>query len=80
MKKIHLLLVVLLSAFSFTSAFAADIAEFKGKIIDAQTKLPLPGASITIPDLRTSAITNQNGEFTFKNAPAHGRFLFRSAI
>lgn len=75
MKKIHLFLVVLLSAFIFTSTFAADVAEFKGKIIDAQTKTPLPGASITIPDLRTSAITNQNGEFTFKNAPAHGRFL-----
>lgn len=75
MKKIHLFLVVLLSVFTFAGAFAADVTEFRGKIINAQTKLPLPGASISIPDLNKSAITNGNGEFTFKNVPAKGRFL-----
>jgi iron complex outermembrane receptor protein len=75
MKKIHLLLVVLLSTFIFSSTYADDIAEFKGKITDAQTKTPLPGATITIPDLRKSAVADQNGEFTLRNAPAKGRFL-----
>jgi iron complex outermembrane receptor protein len=75
MKKIHLFIVVLLSACFFTSTYAVDVAEFTGKIIDAQTKAPLPGATISIPDLRKSAVTDQNGAFTLKNAPAKGRFL-----
>jgi len=73
MKKNYLLILMLLYAFTVT--FAAEATEFKGKIIDAQTKYPLPGATIAIPDLRTSAITNSNGEFVFKNLPSKGRFL-----
>ena len=75
MKKIHLLLVVLLSVFTFANTYAADVAEIKGKVTDAQTKSPLPGATVFIPDLRQSALSNENGTFTFKNVPAHGRFL-----
>jgi iron complex outermembrane receptor protein len=75
MKKILLFLVVLLSAFTFNRTSAAELTEFRGKIADAQTQAPLPGAAISIPDLRTSAITNQEGEFVIKNVPARGRFL-----
>ncbi len=75
MKYIHLFVVVLLSAFIFTSSFAADVAEITGKVTDAQTQAPLPGATIAIPDLRKSAVTNTNGEFTLKNLPVRGRFL-----
>lgn len=75
MKKILLFLVVLCAAFN--STFAVELIEFKGRIIDAQTKSPLPGATVSIPDLRTSALTNQNGEFVLKNVPAKGRFLIQ---
>lgn len=75
MKKLHLLLVVLLSVFAFGSTYAADVAEIKGKITDAQTNTGLPGAAITIPDLNKSAVTNENGEFVFRNVPARGKFL-----
>lgn len=76
MKKIYLILLILLSVFTFSSrSFAADVAELKGKIIDAQTKAPLPGATISIPDLRSSAVTNQEGEFHFRNLPVRGTFL-----
>jgi len=75
MKKIHLLLVVLLSVFAFSSTYAADVIELKGKIIDAGTKSGLPGATISIPDLNKSALSNENGDFIFRNAPARGRFL-----
>jgi len=77
MKKIHLFLVVLFAVFIATSTFAADITEFKGKITDAQTKSALPGATISIPDLNKSAVTNVNGDFMFKNVPAKGRFLIQ---
>jgi len=75
MNKILLYLVVLLTGLTFERTYAVELAELKGKIVDAQTLSPLPGATISIPDLRTSAITNQDGEFVFKNLPARGRFL-----
>lgn len=75
MKKIYSILVILLAVFTFSSTFAADVAQLSGKIIDAQTKSPLPGATIAIPDLRVSAVTNQDGVFTLKNIPARGQFL-----
>jgi iron complex outermembrane receptor protein len=75
MKKIYLLIVVLLTVFTFNSTFAADVTSFSGKIIDAQTRAALPGATISIPDLNKSATTNAEGEFTFRNVPAKGRFL-----
>ena len=73
MKKILLFLVVLLSV--FTCANAADVAELKGRITDAQTQAGLPGATISIPDLNKSALAGADGEFIFRNAPAHGKFL-----
>ena len=75
MNKILLFLVVLLTGLTFEHTYAVELAELKGKIVDAQTQSPLPGATISIPDLRTSAVTNQDGEFVFKNLPAKGRFL-----
>ena len=57
-------------------AFSADIT-FSGKVIDAQTKEPLPGATITIQDLKISAITDLNGVFSFKRIPDQGKFLIQ---
>jgi iron complex outermembrane receptor protein len=60
--------------FSFSVAFSADRA-FTGKVIDSQTKEPLPGATITITDLKTSAITDTQGNFSFSRIPEKGKFL-----
>lgn len=51
------------------------LAEFKGKVTDAATQLPLAGATIYITDLKAITTTNANGEFTLKNIPSKGRFL-----
>ncbi|MCD0487066.1 TonB-dependent receptor [Pedobacter sp. MC2016-14] len=75
MKYLHLFVAVILSAFLFTSTFAADVAEITGKITDATTGAALPGATVSIPDLRKSAVANANGEFILKNLPLRGRFL-----
>ncbi|MBD1385533.1 TonB-dependent receptor [Mucilaginibacter rigui] len=68
----------LISCFLFLfvqfSAFA-DAIDFKGKVIDAKTNEALIGATVSIPDLRISIITNANGEFTFRSIPAKGRFV-----
>ncbi|WP_442589822.1 TonB-dependent receptor [Pedobacter sp. AW31-3R] len=75
MKKLHLFLAVLLSLFTMARVSAAELIELRGKITDAQTQSPLPGATVFIPDLKQSAISNTDGEFRFKNLPARGRFL-----
>lgn len=74
MRRIHLILVVLI-AFLTLPTFANGLAEFKGKVTDANTKDPLVGATIYISDLKATTTTNANGEFTFTNVPAKGKFL-----
>lgn len=74
MKKIHLLLVVLLACFT-APALAANLADFKGKVMDASTKEPLSGATVYISDLKATTTTNANGEFSFSNIPSRGKFL-----
>lgn len=75
MKKIQLLLIVLIYTLCSTSGFAAELAEFKGKVTDAATQAPLAGATIYISDLKAVTTTNANGEFTLRNIPSRGRFL-----
>ncbi|TDQ09324.1 TonB-dependent receptor [Pedobacter metabolipauper] len=75
MKKIHLLLIILLYTFFSVRSFAAGLAEFKGKVIDAETQAPLAGATIYITDLKAITNTNAQGEFILKNVPSKGRFL-----
>ncbi len=74
MKKIHLLLVVLFTVFCLPS-MADSLAEFKGKVTDADTKQPLVGATVFISDLKATTTTNENGDFIFKNIPLKGKFL-----
>lgn len=72
MKSIFYSLLLFFCATSL--AYSADVT-FTGKVIDAQTKEPLPGATITIQDLKISAITDINGTFSFKRIPEKGKFL-----
>lgn len=70
-------LKVILVAFTlmlYTSVFAA-VRQIQGRVIDANTKEILAGASISIPDLRITVIADDKGEFTFKNIPDKGKFL-----
>lgn len=54
--------------------FAKSIS-LDGRVIDAQTKETLPGALITIPDLKISVVSDGSGQFNFTNIPFKGRFL-----
>lgn len=57
------------------TGFAAGVAQFKGKVLDASNQAPLVGATIYITDLKAITTTNAQGEFILKNVPAKGRFL-----
>ena len=45
----------------------------KGTVTDSLTGQPLPGATISFPDLKTDAITGRDGHFLIKSLP-NGRF------
>lgn len=71
MKSIILYILLVLTSFNvFAEAISLD-----GRVIDSQTKETLPGALITIPDLKISVVSNSSGQFTFTNIPQKGRFL-----
>lgn len=75
MKRIHLLLYISLClCFPFLAA-ASNVAQIRGKVIDATTQSPLSGATIYITDLKAFTTTNNQGEFILKNVPAKGKFL-----
>ncbi len=44
-------------------------SELKGKIVDSQTRQPIPGARVTIRDLNLNTRANFSGEFSFKDVP-----------
>lgn len=71
MKSIILYIFLLLTS----SNLLAETISLNGRVIDALTKETLPGALITIPDLKISVVSNDAGEFTFTNIPLKGRFL-----
>lgn len=52
-----------------------DKSIISGKVIDAQNGNALPGASLSIPELKLIATTGPTGEFRFKNTPEKGKFL-----
>jgi iron complex outermembrane receptor protein len=71
MKSIILYLLLFLSV----SSASAKLVSLEGKVIDGQTNESLPGALITIPDLKISVVTNSSGQFEFNNIPEKGKFL-----
>jgi len=75
MKKLQLFSFVILFALLGNTAFAGVLRDIKGKVTDASTQQTLPGATIFIPDLKVTAITNNDGEFTIKNLPVKGTYL-----
>ncbi|WP_316802649.1 TonB-dependent receptor [Pedobacter nototheniae] len=75
MKKLQLIGLVILYTIFTNTAFAAILKDIKGKVTDASNQQTLPGATIFIPDLRVTAVTDNNGEFTLNNLPAKGTYL-----
>ncbi|HOZ96241.1 MAG TPA: carboxypeptidase-like regulatory domain-containing protein [Niabella sp.] len=66
-------LKIYLSALLILFSMSINANEVKGSIqglvIDAQTGLPMEGATISIPEVKLSTLTNKSGEYTFKSLP-----------
>ena len=72
MKKLQLIGFVILYTLFSINAFANTLKDIKGKVFDSETNQALPGATIFIPDLKVTAVTNADGEFTLSNLPSKG--------
>ena len=75
MKKLQLIGFVILYIVFSNTAYAAIVKNIQGKVTDAITQQTLPGATIYIPDLKVTAITDNNGEFNLQNLPSKGTYL-----
>ncbi|QES89993.1 TonB-dependent receptor [Rhizosphaericola mali] len=49
---------------------------FTGIVTDEQTSKPLPGATVSIPDLHLTVETDENGKYAIKNIP-NGTYLLQ---
>ena len=82
MKSIHIILLVALQYFLFTSVSNANPgpshrdcslrvkANFSGTITDAKTHQPVPGVSIYFADIKVGVFTKATGEFEILGVPA----------
>ena len=65
MKRIYLLiLLTLLSALPAPAQTGEYFGSIKGKVIDFETKQPLIGVNVLIPELKTGCSTDLNGEYS----------------
>jgi iron complex outermembrane receptor protein len=75
--------IFFLSIFAFTVSilhaqhFRGDA--LTGTVTDKKTGKPLPGATITIPDLKLGTVADSLGHFSFTNLPA-GSFLVEAHV
>ncbi|OKS84603.1 hypothetical protein RG47T_0035 [Mucilaginibacter polytrichastri] len=50
-----------------------------GKITDKSTTRPIPGVTITVPDLKVSTSTDENGQYLLKGLP-NGQYLIQVSM
>ncbi|MDZ7268890.1 MAG: TonB-dependent receptor [candidate division KSB1 bacterium] len=55
------------------------VVRFFGRVIDKQTKQPLPGAQVYLPELRRGTVTDDHGRFTIPAIPT-GRHHVRCQL
>ncbi|MFD2285516.1 TonB-dependent receptor [Pedobacter petrophilus] len=75
MKKLQLIRLMIIYTLISSTAFATALKDITGKVIDASNNQALAGATIYIPDLKVTAVTNNDGEFTINNLPSKGSYL-----
>ncbi len=68
-----LMTVLLLALFVPASLFAQQAAAIQGKVTDARTGQPLPGANVYIQELNVGSATDRDGNYTFLVPPANVR-------
>lgn len=61
-----LLLLMFTACYSAVNAQTVPYLEYKGKIIDRQTNIPLTYCSVLVSGMNVATVTNSEGEFTIK--------------
>ncbi len=59
------------------AAITARAIDITGTVTDAATKQTLPGAVVSIPDLKIAVPTDVNGKYHIKGVSAKGKFLMQ---
>ena len=54
-------------SFLFMNVLAQSTHPLRGMVIDQVLRQPLPGATITLKELNTSVVTDQDGAFRFSD-------------
>lgn len=82
MKRIYLMIAgkifFAISLLLFSTVIIAQVSlekiSFQGKVVDAASKAPLEGVSVTIKNSRTGTSTNKDGQF-YLEAPSNARII-----
>ncbi len=77
MEKVGRILVVLLFLIATTSGFAQKFGKITGKVIDAESGDPLPGANIVLVGTTLGAASDLEGRYTILRVPP-GNFELRA--
>ncbi len=73
------ILVLLLTILPADAKPIVENGEVSGKITDKASGLPIPGVSITIPDLKVGTSTDENGVYILKQLPK-GEYLVQVSM
>jgi hypothetical protein len=63
------LLSILLILFSFTTLYAQRTQTIEGKVIDKESKSPVIGVSVRLPDAKLGAVTDTDGYYKITDVP-----------
>ena len=74
-----LLLILIILISTFNSYSQSQTGEIKGKVVEANNKLPIPFANVLIVGTTLGASTDLNGNFTIKNVPI-GIYQLRASV
>ena len=75
----RILLSGLLFVLGYSFAFAGTTGKIVGRVVDRESKQPLPGVNVMIEGTTLGAATNQKGEFIILNIPP-GRYTVRAEM
>ena len=76
MNKLKFVIIAILALVSLNNnAFADTFRTITGTVTDASNNQTLPGATIYIPDLKVSAESDKNGNYSIDNLPSKGSYL-----
>lgn len=74
------LLLLLMVLFSINDSFSqSPTGQIKGKVIEANNKLPIPFANVLVVGTTIGASTDMNGNFEIKNVPV-GIYQLRASV